>query len=219
MSLPPLAPPLQESESSTELNLMITSQPYDPFDTYLLRLRHRGIDLVDRFNKILNTNDRMKMCQDIWVMGNDVRVMPGFIFEYGFNINFGESIYVGPRCTFIDVGKITIGSRTQIGANVQLYTPTHPLSPEERTPDYYFPQNDKENKESFRPEGSKPIVIGPDCWIGGGAIILPGVTIGAGCTVGAGAVVTKDVEPRCVVVGSPAKVIKRIKDDGSVMKS
>ena len=91
-----------------------------------------------------------------------------------------------------------------LGPNVQLYTPTHPISPEER--------NGLQG-----PEGATPITIGNDCWIGGGAIILAGVTIGDGSTVGAGSVVTKSVPPRTVVVGNPAKPIKRIEADGTVV--
>ncbi len=90
-----------------------------------------------------------------------------------------------------------------IGADVKMYTPTHPLSPEERN-------------GLSGPEAAKPKTIGKDCWLGGGSIILPGITVGDGSTIGAGAVVTKDVERRCVVVGNPARVMKRIREDGTV---
>ena len=90
-----------------------------------------------------------------------------------------------------------------IGADCKLYTPVHPLSPEERN-------------GLSGPEAAKPITIGRDCWLGGGVTILPGITIGDGVTVGAGAVVTKDVAPRTVVVGVPARAIKRIREDGTV---
>jgi acetyltransferase-like isoleucine patch superfamily enzyme len=84
-----------------------------------------------------------------------------------------------------------------IGANTQFYTPTHPILPEERN--------------GLRgPEGASSIVVGNDVWIGGGAILLPGVTVGDGATIGAGSVVTKDVEARTVVVGNPAKMVKRL---------
>lgn len=89
-----------------------------------------------------------------------------------------------------------------LGANVQIYTPSHPLSPEARA-------------GLKGPEWAKRIKIGDDCWIGGGVIIVPGVTIGNGVTIGAGSVVTKDIPDRCVAVGNPAKVIKRIKEDGT----
>lgn len=92
---------------------------------------------------------------------------------------------------------VTIGDRTLIGPNVQIYTPVHPLRPEDR------------NGSKGR-EWAKPITIGKDCWIGGAVVICPGVTIGDGATVGAGSVVTKDVESRCLVAGNPAKLIKRI---------
>lgn len=92
---------------------------------------------------------------------------------------------------------VTIGDRTMIGPNVQIYTPVHPLRPEDR--------NGLKGKE-----WAKPITIGKDCWIGGAVVICPGVTIGDGSTVGAGSVVTKDVESRCLVAGNPAKLIRRI---------
>lgn len=91
-----------------------------------------------------------------------------------------------------------------IGANSQLYTPHHPVSPEIRN--------------GFKgPEGSSPIVIGDNVWIGGGVIICPGVTIGDGTTIGAGSVVTKDIPARCVAVGNPARVVKRIEEDGTIV--
>ena len=145
----------------------------------------------------------------------------------------GEDIYVGPRCTFLDVAPsestllhpsthsididanlargsrarsraVRIGSRTMIGANTQLYTPVHPLAPEARN-------------GLSGPESALPITIGDDCWLGGGVVICPGVTMGDGCTIGAGAVVTKDVPARSVVVGNPGRVVKRIDKDGSVV--
>ncbi len=90
-----------------------------------------------------------------------------------------------------------------IGADVKLYTPTHPLSPEARN-------------GLSGPEAAKPITIGTDCWLCGGCTILPGMTIGNGSTVGAGAIVTHDVPDRVVVVGNPARIIQRIKEDGTV---
>ncbi len=92
---------------------------------------------------------------------------------------------------------VTIGNRTMLGPNVQIYTPVHPISPEERS-------------GLQGREWATPISIGDDCWIGGAAIILPGVKIGNGVTVGAGAVVTKDVPDRVVVVGNPARIVKEI---------
>ena len=107
-------------------------------------------------------------------------------------------------CADILPSVVYIGSRSMIGANVQIYTPTHPVSPEAR--------NGLQG-----PEGSQPVTIGTDVWIGAGAMLLPGVTIGDGATVGAGSVVTKDVESRTLVVGNPARPIKRIERDGTIV--
>lgn len=100
------------------------------------------------------------------------------------------------NCCLLDCNKITIGNDVLFGPNVCLYTPTHPLDPNVR--------------KNWGPEAAKPITIGNDCWIGGNAIILMGITIGNGVTVGAGSVVTKDVPDNVVVVGNPAKVIKTL---------
>lgn len=103
-----------------------------------------------------------------------------------------------PRRTLADTHTVTIGSRTLIGPNVSIYTPFHPVSPEERN--------------GFRGHQSqgRPVVIGEDCWIGGSVTILPGVTIGRGSTIGAGSVVVKDIPARSVAVGNPARVVRAI---------
>jgi acetyltransferase-like isoleucine patch superfamily enzyme len=110
---------------------------------------------------------------------------------------FGPQVYINSNCTFIDTCAITIGARTLIGPNCSFFSGTHPLDPFLR--------------DGMRgPEAGKPISVGEDCWFGGGAIVLPGVTIGRGVTVGAGSVVTKDVENFVVVVGNPARVVRRL---------
>jgi acetyltransferase-like isoleucine patch superfamily enzyme len=109
----------------------------------------------------------------------------------------GKGVYINSDCTFIDTCPITFGARTLVGPNCSFYSGTHPLDP--------FLRNGTKG-----PESGAPITIGEDCWLGGNAIVCPGVTIGRGVTVGAGSVVTRDVEDFCVVVGSPARVIKRI---------
>ena len=103
-------------------------------------------------------------------------------------------VFVNANCTFLDGGYITIGTHTLVGPCVQIYTPHHPMDYQER-------------------RGSKeyayPVTIGEDCWIGGGAIICPGVTIGNRCVIGAGSVVTKDIPDDSVAVGNPARVIRK----------
>lgn len=109
----------------------------------------------------------------------------------------GKGVFINSDCTFIDTSPITIGARTLVGPNCSFFSGTHPLDP--------FLRNGTKG-----PELGSPITIGEDCWLGGNAIVLPGVSIGRGVTVGAGSVVTKSVEDFCVVAGNPARVIRRV---------
>ncbi|KAG0647552.1 acetyltransferase [Hyphodiscus hymeniophilus] len=117
--------------------------------------------------------------------------------DYGTNLRIGKAVYVNFNCTFLDTCIITIGARTLIGPNCSFYSATHPLDP--------FLRNGIQG-----PELGAPIMIGEDCWLGGGVIVCPGVTIGRGCTVGAGSVVTKDVPEFTCVAGNPARFIRKI---------
>jgi maltose O-acetyltransferase len=122
-------------------------------------------------------------------------VRPPLYVDYGSNITVGARTFVNYNLTALDVAAITIGEDCQIGPNVQLLTPTHPLEPQ--------PRRDKL-------EAAQPITIGDNVWLGGGAIVLPGVTIGDNSVVGAGAVVTKDVPANVVVVGNPARPVREL---------
>ncbi|KAK4442699.1 putative acetyltransferase [Podospora aff. communis PSN243] len=117
--------------------------------------------------------------------------------DYGFNVRMGSNVYVNSNSTWLDTCLITVGSRTLIGPNCSFYSATHPTDPAVRN-------------GTMGPEGGKPIVIGEDCWFGGNVVVLPGVTIGNGVTVGAGSVVTRDVPDYVVVVGNPARVVKKL---------
>lgn len=119
-------------------------------------------------------------------------IEPPFHCDYGYNIHCGENVYFNVNCVVLDVMKVTIGSNVFIGPGVHIYTAVHPADPETRKTQ----------------EFGKTVTIGDDCWIGGGAIILPGVTIGNNCIVGAGSVVTKDIPDNSVYAGNPAKPIK-----------
>jgi maltose O-acetyltransferase len=123
-------------------------------------------------------------------VGEGVVVRPPFFCDYGFNIRIGDAAFLNFNCVVLDVAAVTIGEGAQIGPAVQVYTADHPRDPAQRRAGL---------------ELGRPVTIGRNAWIGGGAIILPGVVIGDDAVVGAGAVVTRDVAPGATVVGNPAR--------------
>ncbi len=128
-------------------------------------------------------------------LGEGVAVKAPLYVDYGSNITIGAGTFVNMGLVALDVTSITIGAHCQIGPNVQLLTPTHPLDPEPRRAGY---------------EAGEPITLGDNVWLGGGVIVCPGVTIGENTVVGAGAVVTKDLPSNVVAVGNPARVIRTL---------
>jgi maltose O-acetyltransferase len=122
-------------------------------------------------------------------------IEPPFRCDYGYNIHVGKGFYANFDCVLLDVNPITIGDRVLLGPGVHIYTATHPVDPETR--------------RSFKELG-RPITIEDDVWIGGRAILCPGVTIGEGAVIGAGSVVTKDVPPRTLAAGNPCRKIRAI---------
>jgi maltose O-acetyltransferase len=128
-------------------------------------------------------------------LGEGAYVKPPLFVDYGENITIGARTFINFNLTALDVAAITIGEDCQIGPNVQLLTPLHPIDPE--------PRRDKL-------EAAKPIVIGDNVWLGGGVIVCPGVSIGENSVIGAGSVVAKDIPANAVAVGNPARVIRRI---------
>jgi maltose O-acetyltransferase len=128
-------------------------------------------------------------------LGADAHVKPPIYVDYGRYITIGAGTFINYGLVALDVAAITIGRDVQIGPNVQLLTPTHPVDPALRRAKY---------------EAAQPIVIEDNVWLGGGAIILPGVTVGRNSVVGAGAVVTRSIPPDSVAVGNPARVIRTL---------
>lgn len=129
-------------------------------------------------------------------------VCPPFYCDHGHGIRLGEHVFVNANCTFLDGAYVTIGDYTLIGPDVKIYTPHHPMDHVAR----------REPREY-----AYPVTIGEDCWIGGGAIICPGVSIGNRCVIGAGSVVTRDVPDDCVAVGNPARIIRRGDDNNDAV--
>ena len=138
---------------------------------------------------------RQVLAQLLGEVGDGVHIKPPLFVDYGFNITIGAGTFVNYGLVALDVARITIGRDVQIGPKVQLLTPTHPLDPDLRRAKY---------------EAAESIVIGNNVWLGGGAIVLAGVSIGDNSVIGAGAVVTKNVPPNVVAVGNPATVIRHL---------
>lgn len=141
-------------------------------------------------------------------IGKNVVIDTPFHCDLGKNIFLGDDVIINMNCTFVDNKPIRVGNRVLIASNVQIYTSSHPVLPQERlVPDW------EEKGTTFFRTFAKPVKIQDNVWIGGGSIILAGVTIGENSVIGAGSVVTRSIPANCVAVGSPCKVIKRLEDE------
>jgi acetyltransferase-like isoleucine patch superfamily enzyme len=139
-------------------------------------------------------------------IGANVSIGNPFICDYGQNIYIGNNVSINMNCTFVDCNKITVGSRVLIASNVQIYTAAHPVELNDRL----TPCWTADSGEYFWRTFALPVTIEDDCWIGGGVIIVPGVTIGRGTVIGAGSVVTKDIPANSLAVGNPCRVIRNL---------
>ena len=170
---------------------MLAGELYDALDPELVDAREHVRQLLALYNA---TGDRQALTALFGRLADDAIVEPPFHCDYGFNISVGVRFYANVNCVFLDCAAIEIGDHVLLGPGVHLYTATHPLDSAERRRGL---------------ELAKPIVVGDDAWLGGGAIVLPGVTIGARAVVGAGSVVTRDVPADETVAGNPAGTIDR----------
>lgn len=172
-------------------------------------IRHLHINsekLVQKLNSLSADDEtaKMEISRKLFGrVGRNLRLYLPIRVDVGCNTFVGDNVLINQNCTFLDLGTITIGNRVLIAPDVKIYTVTHPLIANERCHD--FPDDPIEIFNII-----KPVTIGNDVWIGGGAIILPGVSIGNGAVVGAGSVVTKNVPENAVVAGNPAKIIKKL---------
>lgn len=184
----------------TEKEKMLNGEMYDPADPVLVKEREEARRLVRLFNQTTEQEDekRVELLKELLgSTGKDVYMEPNIRFDYGYNTHVGENFFANFDCTFLDVCEIHIGDNCMLAPAVQIYTATHPLDPVER---------------NSGKEYAKPVIIGDNVWIGGHAIINPGVTIGDNVVVASGAVVTKDVPNNVVVGGNPARIIKEINE-------
>ncbi len=141
-------------------------------------------------------------------MGENVEIDTPFHCDHGNNIFLGNDVIIGINCTFVDNAEIRIGNRVMIASNVQFYTSSHPVLPQERLVDDW-----KEKGTTFFRTYVRPIEIKDNAWIGGGSILLPGVTVGENSVIGAGSVVTRSIPANCVAVGNPCRVIRTLEEE------
>lgn len=180
----------------TNRERMLAGDLYIADDPDSQRISRRAIRLADAYHRAFVADEvaaRSLLEELLGELGDDAFVRPPLFVDYGENIRIGARTFVNFNLTALDVAQITIGEDCQIGPNVQLLTPTHPVEPQ--------PRRDKL-------EAAKPIVLGNNVWLGGGVIVCPGVTIGDDTVVGAGSVVTRDLPAGVVAVGNPARVIR-----------
>jgi maltose O-acetyltransferase len=181
----------------TEREKMIAGELYDPMDPDLVAGRDRARDLCQDLNATRESQagERRRILLALFGKGGDsVWMQPPFFCDYGANIELGERVFFNFNCVVLDVCPIKIGSFTLFGPAVQIYTPMHPWNAEARR----------------LKEFGKPIEIGSDVWVGGGAIILPGVTIGSRSVIGAGSVVSRSIPDGVFAAGNPCRVIREI---------
>ncbi|MFG1922564.1 sugar O-acetyltransferase [Cryptosporangium sp. NPDC048952] len=177
---------------------MLAGDLYIADDPELAEESLRAVDLTDEYNasSARRPDERRRLLTALLgAVGEGTEIRPPLRVDYGRYLRIGARTFANFGLVALDVAPITIGDDVQIGPNVQLLTPTHPVEA--------GPRRDKW-------EAAKPIVIGDNVWLGGGVIVLPGVTIGENTVVGAGAVVTRDLPANVVAVGNPARVVRDI---------
>lgn len=182
--------------SQTEKQKMLAGEFYNAADPEIQADQAAARAWMDRYNLtpgLANGERQAMLRQRLAAVGEGAFIRPPFHCDYGFNIRLGRGVFMNFNCIILDVVLVEIGDQTQIGPGVQILTADHPRDPALRAQGLEF---------------GRPIRIGRNVWIGGGALIMPGVTIGDDALIGAGAVVTKDVPADTTVGGNPARVIR-----------
>jgi maltose O-acetyltransferase len=173
---------------------MLSGALYRADDSELVIDRRRAETLLRVYNASPPEDELRReqlLAQILGAAGQGAIVRPPFHCDYGFNIRLGRGVFLNFNCVLLDVATIAIGDGTQVGPAVQIYAADHPRDAGRRREGWEF---------------GRPVTIGRDVWIGGGAILLPGVTVGDGAVIGAGSVVTRDVAPGATVFGNPARL-------------
>lgn len=191
----------------TEREKMLAGMLYDCGDPELLAQWHKAKNLMRDYNALdsddLPQKERI-LDQLLGKRGKNLWITAPFFVDYGNNIEFGDNCEVNMNCTFLDDNRIVIGDNALIAPNVQIYTAFHPTNAADR-----FGKPQPNGGFAFCKTQTAPVIIGKNVWIGGGAILLPGVTIGDNVVIGAGSAVTKDIPSDTVAYGNPCRVIRK----------
>ena len=178
---------------------MVAGELYDPLDQELVDLRNRARDLCRQLNASREEEIEVRRRILEQLLGSGAAsawMQPPFFCDYGFNIHLGERVFFNFNCVVLDVCPVSIGDYSMFGPAVQILTPMHPMNAELRR----------------RQEFARPVTIGADVWVGGAALILPGVSIGSRAVIGAGSVVTRDIPEGVFAAGNPCRVVRAIED-------
>jgi maltose O-acetyltransferase len=187
-----------DSVDRTQQQRMLAGELYQADDPLLQAAARRACQLAKQYDTLYYADldaAQAVLGQLLGELGEGVQIKPPLFVDYGSSIRIGADTFINYGLVALDVAAIHIGRDVQIGPNVQLLTPTHPVQAEPRRQKW---------------EAARPITIGDNVWLGGGAIVMPGITIGENTAVGAGAVVTRDLPPNVVAVGNPARVVRQI---------
>jgi maltose O-acetyltransferase len=177
----------------TEKDKMLAGELYNANVPEIQADQRAAAEWMDRYNARLAMpaeERRALLVERFAAVGEDCMIRPPFHCDYGYNIRLGRGVFMNFGCVILDVVEVSIGDLTQIGPAVQILTADHPRDPEIRRKGLEF---------------GRPVRIGRNVWIGGGAILLPGITVGDDSIIGSGSVVTRDVAPGATVVGNPAR--------------
>ncbi|WP_017813091.1 maltose acetyltransferase domain-containing protein [Paenibacillus shenyangensis] len=184
--------------TKTEKEKMIAGELYSAADPQLSQEREYARKTVRLYNQTTEqeVEDRTRLLKELLgSTGEHISMEPNIRVDYGYNIHVGENFYANFDCTMLDVCEVRIGNNCSLAPGVHIYTAAHPIHPLERI---------------AGPEYGKPVTIGDNVWIGGRAIINPGITIGNNAVIASGAVVTKNVPDNMIVGGNPARIIREI---------
>lgn len=190
----------------TEREKMLAGMLYDCGDPELLEQWHKAKSLIRTYNALPSepSEEQTRLLRELLGgFGKNLWITAPFFADYGNNIYFGDNCEVNMNCTFLDDNEIRIGNNALIAPNVQIYTAFHPTNAVDR-----FGEPRADGSFAFCKTMTAPVTIGNSVWIGGGAILLPGVVIGDNVVIGAGSVVTRDIPSNKIAFGNPCRVVR-----------